>query len=276
MLSFLTPWVKRLIAANLIVFLAQQAFDWVEPLFAFLPAAAVVRPWTFVTYMFLHGSWGHILFNMIALGFFGPRVEVQLGSRKFIALYLVSGVAGAVASYFTAPYGVIGASGAVFGVQLAFATYWPHERIYIWGVLPLEAWLLVLLTTLYSVYAGLGTYGGGVAHFAHLGGYAGAFLYLRYIDFRSPKAAYQRKLEAATFGKRGIGLVEHDSGDIAKWEAIPRDGLHPMNLEELDRVIAKAKSQGVRKLTPDERAFLHRLSLRGVPPGNGGAGPLPS
>jgi hypothetical protein len=118
-----------------------------------------------------------------------------------------------------------------------------------------------VLTTLYSLWAGLGTAGGGIAHFAHLGGYLGAFLYLRWIDFRSPRRAYQRKLESATFGKRGLGL-SGDTEEIARWEAIPRDGLHPMNIEELDRVITKAKAEGVRHLTPDERAFLHRMSLR--------------
>ena len=100
-----------------------------------------------------------------------------------------------------------------------------------------------------------------MAHFAHLGGYVGAYLYLRWVDFRSPRRAYQRKLETATYGKRSWSL-SGDSEEIARWEAIPRTGLHPMNIEELDRVVAKAKKDGVRRLTPDERAFLHRMSLR--------------
>lgn len=276
MFSFLTPWVKRLIAANVVMFLAQQTLPMVDPLLTFVPARALLMPWTFVTYMFLHGGFWHIGFNMLTLAFFGPRVETQLGGRHFITLYLVSGVFGAILSYFTAPFGVIGASGAVFGVELAFAIFWPLDKILIWGVLPVEARWLVVLTTIYSVYAGMGTTGGGIAHFAHLGGYLGAFLYLRFIEFRSPRAEYRRKLERATVGKRGLGIVEHDSGDIARWEMIPRDGLHPMNLEEIDRVIAKARKHGVRALTGEERAFLHRMSLRRVVPGSGGTGPLPS
>ncbi|HWC44643.1 MAG TPA: rhomboid family intramembrane serine protease [Casimicrobiaceae bacterium] len=263
MLSFLTPWVKRLIVANVIVFAAQNFIPGLTDRLAFVPLFAFQQPWTIITYMFVHGGMWHIIFNMVTLGFFGPRVEAQLGGRRFLALYFISGLGGAVLSYFTTPAGIIGASGAIFGVELAFAIFWPHEKIFIWGVLPLEARWLVVLTTLYSLWAGLGTAGGGIAHFAHLGGYLGAFLYLRWIDFRSPLRAYQRKLETATFGKRGLGLVG-DSEDIARWEAIPRDGLHPMNIEELDRVIAKAKKEGVRQLTPDERAFLHRMSLRGA------------
>jgi membrane associated rhomboid family serine protease len=263
MFSFLTPWVKRLIFANVIVFAAQNFIPGLTDLLAFEPPIAFLHPWTFVTYMFVHGGIWHIVFNMVSLAFFGPRVEAQLGARHFLALYFIAGLFGAVLSYFTTPAGIVGASGAIFGVELAFAIFWPHERIFIWGVLPLEARWLVVLTTLYSLWAGLGTAGGGIAHFAHLGGYLGAFLYLRWIDFRSPLRAYQRKLETATFGKRGLGL-SGDDAEIARWEAIPRAGLHPMNVEEINRVIAKAKKDGVRSLTSDERAFLHRMSLRGA------------
>ena len=264
MFSFLTPWVKRLIVANVIVFAAQNVFAGLTDLLAFEPPIAFFHPWTIITYMFVHGGMWHIVFNMVSLAFFGPRVEAQLGGRRFLALYFISGLGGAVLSYFTTPAGIIGASGAIFGVELAFAVFWPYERIFIWGLVPLEARWIVVLTTLYSLWAGLGTAGGGIAHFAHLGGYLGAFLYLRWIDFRSPLRAYQRKLEAATYGRRGWGL-SGDSEEIARWEAIPREGLHPMNVEELDRVINKAKKDGVRRLTPDERAFLHRMALRGEP-----------
>lgn len=271
MFSFLTPWVKRLIVANIAVFVATTYFvPQIEPYLAFYPHWAYIRayPWGFVTYMFVHAGWGHLIFNMISFGFFGPRVEAQMGGRQFLSLYFIAGLGGALLSLAlsnVAPYPIVGASGAIFGVELVYATLWPYDRIYIWGAIPVQARWLVIGQTVYSIFGGFGTLGsigGGVAHFAHLGGYVGAFLYLRWIDFRSPKRAYQRKLETATFGKRGLGLAG-DGEEIARWEAIPRAGLHPMNLEELDRVIAKAKKEGVRRLTPDERAFLHRMSLRG-------------
>jgi membrane associated rhomboid family serine protease len=270
MFAFLTPWVKRLIAANVIVFVVSTYFlPGLDNYLAFFPEWAFIRqmPWTFVTYMFAHAGWGHLIFNMISFGFFGPRVEAQMGGRQFVTMYFIAGLGGALLSLAlksVAPYPIVGASGAIFGVELVYATLWPHDRIYIWGALPVEARWLVIGQTVYSIFGGfggLGSLGGGVAHFAHLGGYVGAFLYLRWIDFRSPLRAYQRKLDAATYGKRGWGLVG-DGDEIAKWEAIPRAGLHAMNVEELDRVIAKAKREGVRSLTPDERAFLHRMSLR--------------
>ena len=267
MLRFLTPWVKALILANVIIYLLQLTAGWVTGLGEFYAPIALQQPWRFVTYMFLHDphSVWHIVFNMLTFGFFGPRIEAQLGGRKFLALYFISGLSGAALSYFLAPDApIIGASGAIFGIELAFAMFWPREKVYIWGALPIEARWLVLGTTAYTVWAGFGTSGGTTAHFAHLGGYIGGFLYLRWIDFRSPLRAYQRKLETATYGKRGLGLMG-DTEEIARWEAIPRGGLHPMNVEELDRVITKAKKNGVRSLTSEERAFLHRMSLRGIP-----------
>src|SRR5438034_418467 len=267
MFSFLTPWVKRLIAANVIVFVVSVYFlPGLNNYLAFFPDWVYIRvmPWTFVTYMFAHASWSHLLFNMISFGFFGPRVEAQMGGRQFLSMYFVAGLGGALLSLAlksVAPYPIVGASGAIFGVELVYATLWPHDRIYLWGALPVEARWLVIGQTAYSIFGGfggLGSLGGGVAHFAHLGGYAGAFLYLRFIDYRSPLRSYQRKLDSATFGKRGLGLSGGNE-EIARWEAIPRVGLHPMNVEELDRVIGKAKREGVRSLTPAERAFLDRM-----------------
>jgi len=270
MFSFLTPWVKRLIAANLIVFVVSEYFlPGLNNYLAFYPEWAYIRamPWTFVTYMFAHANWSHIIFNMISFGFFGPRVEAQMGGRRFLTMYVIAGLGGALLSLALkswAPYPIVGASGAIFGVELVYATLWPHDRIYIWGALPVEARWLVVGQTAISIFGGFGFLGGGVAHFAHLGGYVGAFTYLRFIDYRSPLRSYQRKLDTATYGKRGWGLSGGNE-EIARWEAIPRVGLHPMNVEELDRVIAKAKRDGVRSLTADERAFLHRMSLRDLP-----------
>ena len=123
----MTPWVLRILIATVLMFFVQQTASGVASLLYLVPTEVLARPWTLVTYMFLHGGLGHIFWNMLGLYFFGPRVESRMGSQRFLTLYLVSGVVGALFSVVLAPrYAVIGASGAVLGVLMAFARYWPR------------------------------------------------------------------------------------------------------------------------------------------------------
>jgi membrane associated rhomboid family serine protease len=250
--SRMTPWVKRLIIANVGVYFLQLTVQGVTQMLAFAPSFALTRPWTILTYMFAHSTSGvsHILFNMIALYFFGPRVEERLGSTQFIRLYLFSGIVGALLSIVFNQGGyIIGASGAVFGVQLAFAKYWPRERIYIWGILPVEAWLLVLITTAMALYGGFAGGGGGVAHFAHLGGYLGAWVYLLWWERRSPAKQWKTKLE------KPAKKVE-----IGNYKSIDTKSIHEVNRAEVDRILDKISAKGVESLTPAERTFLSHFA----------------
>lgn len=249
----MTPWVMRLLIANVAVFLLQEtAMRQLTGMFAFHPGVLLTQPWTLVTYMFLHGSMSHLLFNMLTLYFFGPQVEERLGERRFITLYFVSGIFGGLFTFFS-PSWIVGASGAIFGVSLAFAMFWPRAQILIWGILPVEARILVVITTVMSIVFGLRG-GGNIAHFAHLGGYVGAFLYLRWLNYRAPSAMFKRQVETLR--------PASSAPDAERWSRISRDGLHQLNLDELDRLRAKITADGPKSLTPDERAFLDRLSLR--------------
>jgi membrane associated rhomboid family serine protease len=248
----MTPWVKRLLIANVAVFFVQLTVPGATQFLAFFPSYALVRPWSFVTYMFAHSTtmYTHILFNMLVLYFFGPRVEERLGSNHFIRLYLFSGIVGAILSIvFNQGGSIIGASGAVFGVQLAFAKYWPRERIYIWGILPVEAWLLVLITTVIALWSGFSGGGGGVAHFAHLGGYLGAWLYLLWLDRRSPARQWKAKLEKPA-----------RKAELGNWKNIDTKGIHEVNRAEVDRILDKISAKGVESLTPAERTFLSNFA----------------
>jgi membrane associated rhomboid family serine protease len=221
----------------------------------FIPRLFLIRPWTIVTYMFLHAGIWHLVFNMLALYFFGPRLESRLGGRQFLYLYFISGIMGALLSVFFSPNAaIIGASGAVFGVLLGFARYWPRERIYIWGVLPIEARALVVVATIVSLYFGFRG-GGNVAHFAHLGGFLGGFLYLKWWGRRSPAARFKAKAQAPVRAKSAGGHT-----DVNRWQRINREEMHPVNQEELDRVLDKIGASGVGSLTNDERDFLERFS----------------
>ncbi|MBI1805382.1 MAG: rhomboid family intramembrane serine protease [Ignavibacteriae bacterium] len=247
----MTPWVTRLIIANGIIFVLSRINPAVVDNLILVPAFIASRPWTAVTYMFLHAGFGHIFFNMLALFFFGPRLEMVLGGTRFLSLYFISGIMGAGLSFFFTPNtAILGASGAVYGVMFGFAHYWPKELLYVWGVFPVQArWLVATMTAL-SLLGGFGMGGEGIAHFAHLGGFVGGFLYLRWADSTSHAAQYQRKMDVTVAGE----------ADFAKWAKIDREKLHVVNREELDRIRTKIGSDGVTSLTPQERAFMDRFS----------------
>ena len=193
----MTPWVTRLMVANVVVYLLSLAAPQIVPAFAFVPALVVQQPWTLLTYMFLHGGLFHIAFNMLGLYFFGPRLELELGQRDFLLLYVISGLSGALFSFVTPYVAVIGASAAVFGVFIGFARYWPRERIYIWGVLPVQArWLVVAMAVL-ALLGGAGMGDAGIAHFAHLGGFAGGFLFLIIRDRNTRAARFEAQVKIA-------------------------------------------------------------------------------
>ncbi len=139
--------------------------------------------WQLLTYMFMHGSWSHLLGNMIGLLFFGVYIERQLGSKEFLLFYLLCGIlcgAASLAIYLAAGfYGVllVGASGAVYAVLLLFAVIFPRATVFIMGIVPAPAPLLV------AIYAGIAVFeqvfgmNQGVAHMTHLSGFAAAWIY---------------------------------------------------------------------------------------------------
>lgn len=251
----MTPWVTRLLVANIGVFLAQVSFGWLTAAMAFVPRLALVRPWTIVTYMFVHGGITHLLFNMLGLYFFGSRVEERLGSRRFFILYLVSGITGALLSVVFSPNAaIIGASAGVFGVMLAFAMFWPRDQILIWGIIPVEARVLVMITTAMALWFGFSGGGGGVAHFAHLGGYAGAYAYLWWLERTRGDRAFRRKVTSAP-----RAVEKRISGN---WRNVKLDGVHDLTKEEVNRILDKISAQGIGSLTEQEKLFLSNF----VPP----------
>jgi membrane associated rhomboid family serine protease len=139
--------------------------------------------WTFITYMFMHANMGHILFNMFGLFIFGMPVERQIGSLEFLLYYFVTGTLAGVLSfgvyYFTGNYYValMGASGALFAVELAYAVLFPDSIIYIWGILPLRAPVMVLGYTALELFFQLTGGRGNVAHLTHLAGFAFGWFY---------------------------------------------------------------------------------------------------
>jgi membrane associated rhomboid family serine protease len=254
----ITKWVGLIISANILVFFLQgQSPDQLRAL-EFVPALFLFRPWTVITYMFLHADFGHIFFNMLTLFFFGPRVEDRLGGAKFLTLYFVSGLFGAFTWMITDRFvgvpptvGLLGASAAVYGVLLGFAILWPRAQLLIWGIIPVQAWTMVLILTGVSFFLGAGGIG-NVAHFAHLGGFLGGWLVMRLTGTRTVDARL-RPVQPARAPAPKPGATE-------RWKQIRLEQLHPVNREEAERVLAKLETRGPHSLTADEQAFLDRFS----------------
>jgi membrane associated rhomboid family serine protease len=248
----ISPWVLRIIVANAAVYVLTMVSPPLGGLLGLMPALLLYRPWTLFTYMFVHAGFSHIFFNMLTLFFFGPRVETQLGSRQFVILYLLSGIGGGLLSFITPMVFIVGASGAIFGVLVAFAYFWPKDHIYFWGVLPVRAWLLVVV---YAVLDLLGAFSGGgtVAHFAHLGGAAAGFAALKTFDFTARGARSKRRQKRVSVFPRS---------NLDQWMKIRRDQLHEVNRAELDRIMEKIQHEGVGSLTQAERTFLDNFSSR--------------
>lgn len=174
-----------LIAVNVGVYLLTR----VSPSFlvnlAMVPALVMQgRVWLFFTYMFAHGSVSHLFFNMLGLFFFGTHVERELGSSEFLLFYMLTGLlAGAFSFAVYAATGawitfLIGSSGAIYAVLLAFAALFPGSTIYVWGILPVRAPVLVLAYTVIELASQVFSFRSGVAHLTHLAGFWFAYLYL--------------------------------------------------------------------------------------------------
>jgi membrane associated rhomboid family serine protease len=245
----MTKWVRFLLIANVIIFFFQQTMGaGFTNAFAFIPAYALSRPWTIVTYMFLHdpNSFGHILFNMLGLYFFGSRVEDRLGPQRFIWLYFIAGITGGLMGFIFARHsGVIGASGSIYGIMLAFAYFWPRDRIMIWGIIPVEARVLVIVYAIMSVMGAKGGMGGNTAHYAHLGGLVGAFVYLRWLDSQQGAKKFRAAVEPRIPEKA-----------LVNWKRVDPKNVHEVNRDELNRVLDKVGRTGLASLSAEEKRFL--------------------
>lgn len=175
-----------IIGVNVGLFLISRLFPMLTHLLSMTPVEVLGRNrwWQLATYMFMHASFSHLLLNMLGLYFFGMRLEQTIGSNEFVLFYFICGIGAGVMSLFgylltlQVNITLLGASGAVYAVLLAFATYFPHSRIYLFAIFPIPAPLLIIVFTVIAVFSTLTSSGGNVAHLTHLAGFVFAFLYL--------------------------------------------------------------------------------------------------
>jgi membrane associated rhomboid family serine protease len=186
-----SPAVKFLILANIAAFLVSSVVREVIFWLGLMPSAVFggLAIWQPVTYMFLHGDIGHLLLNMLSLWMFGTELERTWGTRFFTKYYFVTGVGAAALTLLWAVSPLpmadqmyntvtIGASGAIYGVLLAYGLYFPHRVIYL-IVFPIQAKYFVMIVGAITFYSSIGAGRSGIAHTAHLGGLIVGYLYLK-------------------------------------------------------------------------------------------------
>ena len=174
--------VNKIIIANVIIYLLQKMlFPHVDQLFALTPRLVVEKFyfWQLATYMFLHGGFFHLFFNMLITWFFGSTLESVWGSQKFLKYYLTCGIGGGVLfMIFNFNGAVYGASGAVFGLYIAYGILFPNNPVYLYFLFPVKAKYFVTFIALFQLAHGISG-PSGVAYFAHLGGMAAGLLFFR-------------------------------------------------------------------------------------------------
>lgn len=194
----LTPMVKNLLiitsAVFVLTYIPAQLFGWVLPYrwLSLQPYSVVhhLTLWQLVTYLFLHGGFFHVIFNMFALWMFGSDLERLWGSRRFLFFYLFTGAgAGLLDVLFhqllrpNALTATVGCSGAIYGILLAYGLLFPDRPIFLWLIIPMKAKWFVLLIGVIEFVSSISGPGSGISHVAHLGGMFFAYLFLRWSGF---------------------------------------------------------------------------------------------
>ena len=290
----MTPAVQWLIAANVGVYFLQLTLFGANNVFGVLgldPAQFPQNWWTLATYMFVHAGLWHIAFNMVSLWMFGPRIEQVWGAKAFLYFYLWCGIGGGIAHLLLeGNSGLVGASAAIMGILLAYALRWPDDEVYIFGVIPMKTrWLVVWLAVI-NLAMGISSTkgGGGIGWFAHIGGLAFGWVYLRVSTFGgldnfrkwvSPvpdepedafRAVPRTRPKPRDRGDRADGIDEV----VAKSNAIAAKPVRPALLpraatdpsrasaERLDMVLDKISKHGLESLTSEEVRILEEMSRR--------------
>lgn len=266
----LTPWVGRLIAVTAVAQLLLETVL-VSPDVRFLlsmnPSAIGGRPWGVVTYLFVHSGIIHLATNMLGLYLFGTAVESRMGSRPFLLYYFYCGIGAAVFSLLLSvviPQSpIIGASGAVLGIAVAFAIYWPDAEILVFPIpFPIKARTLVIALAIMDLVAAR-FFPGGTAHEAHLGGMLAGWLFFKVQNFsrRRPAPALRQTPERVVMVQQTASRESETRGPAPGRPLQPRPGNDPV-AAELDRVLDKISASGIESLTPEEKRFLNEVSKR--------------
>ena len=338
--NILPTVVKNLLIINGLFFLAKivlaSKFD-LDAIFGLhYFAASDFHVWQIITYMFMHGDFGHLFFNMFALWMFGASVENAWGERRFLCYYLMTGIGAAMIHYliiyfqihsslalidaflaapsvdtfsqlanvdrinqaaiaqnllylqahpsavmefvpqmeefretFLNSFNIIGASGSVFGLLLAFGMMYPNAEIYVYFLLPIKAkWFVVIYGALELLYGVLGS-ADGVAHFAHLGGMLFGFLLImawRHYDGNNGTGGHWFYPEGSKRKRRKIKFAtSYDDDEEEDVRTMSDEDYNARKFQEqqrIDEILDKISKSGYDSLTREEKDILFKASKR--------------
>lgn len=261
----LPPAIRLLMIANIAGFLIGMVVPDMHSLFGLVPQQVISQRWIWqpFTYLFLHGNLWHLIFNLFALWMFGMPVEAQWGEKDFLKYYFLCGLGAAFAHLAMAPHSpipVIGASGSVYGLLVAFAMLYPDAVVYLYFLIPIKAAHMAILFGAIEFFAGATGTTPGVARFAHLGGMLTGYLYIRWW--------WVAQIQLKAFWRRA---TSSDSDDEPAPRSVPRRSAKPAakpaydDMAEVDRILDKILDDGLESLTDEERGIMHRYSERNKP-----------
>lgn len=243
-----TKGVKRLIIINVVIWLLMLVgYNLLSP-FGLTPT--LVKKgyiWQLFTYMFLHGDFFHILFNMFILWMFGRSIEEEWGTKEFVKYYFITGIGAGVFTFIlsiNSSIPTIGASGAIFGILVAYAMLFPDSLIYVWFLFPVKAKYLVMFFAILELIASVRYTPDGIGHFAHLGGMVVGYLYLKsdrrlfgFLKFFK-KIKYKKKL-------RTLHKKREKTEELMK---------------RVDQILDKINQVGYDNLSKEEKKILEKAS----------------
>lgn len=284
--SFFPPVIKYLMIINGIVYLLQiflgQFYftdvsgtlhtleSYMVKYFALMPIGKGFRIWQIITFQFMHGSFSHILFNMLYLWMFGTELENVWGSRKFLVYYLTCGIGAGLTQLFLSPifegevYPTAGASGGIYGLLIAYAVLFPRRPIYLYFFIPIPAMYLIGFMILIELFS-VGNHS-LIAHLAHIGG---AFVGLLYIlierkfnfslDGLIDDLIYRRKMKFYRSTNSRYKDVEFYE---VEEKADEQRRIDEVDQEEIDRILDKISKYGYQSLTDEEKRILFEASKK--------------
>jgi membrane associated rhomboid family serine protease len=250
------PAVKGLLIVNVGVYLVELfARQVLVGGFGLIPAAVIrnLELWRLVTYMFLHGGLFHILINMFILWMFGVAIAQAWGTKRFLFYYFMTGIAGGIFTTIFQPSSLvptIGASGAIYGLLVAYAVMFPDQILYLYFLFPMKVKYAVILFVALEFFGSLGSTPDGIGHLAHLGGAVVGFIYLK-LDWRLK--VWGRKLSPFRYidglryraKSRKLEKNQRQAEDVMK---------------RVDEILDKINRVGIDNLGEEERRFLESAS----------------